>query len=85
MLEILGIIAGNILSLPGILGLALGMTTRSFPLGCGMGAFIGMLSTLIFVGFGFAAIEPLELVIAVVIGIMAGALGTLIRRYGATV
>ena len=29
MLNLLGTIAGNILSLPGILGLALGMTTRN--------------------------------------------------------
>ncbi|WP_424831494.1 hypothetical protein [Ruegeria sp.] len=85
MLDILGTIGGNILSLPGILGLALGMMTKRLWLGAVMGGVIGVLETLVFAGWRFSQIEPLELIIAIVVGVCAGSLGTLIRRKGATV
>ncbi len=85
MLEILGTIGGNVLSLPGILGLALGMMTRKLWLGAVMGGVIGVLETLVFAGWSFAHVEMLELVIAIIVGVCAGSLGTAIRRKGATV
>ena len=85
MLEILGTIAGNILSLPGILGLALGMMTRTLWLGVAMGGVVGILETLIFAKFQLAKIETLDLTIAILVGLMAGALGCIIRRKGASV
>ncbi|MDV7144357.1 hypothetical protein R3X27_16880 [Tropicimonas sp. TH_r6] len=85
MLDIFGIIAANILSLPGFLGLGLGMMTRIPILGILLGALVGLAETIVFAKFDFAAVEPLELGIALVVGALAGGLGTLIRRYGATV
>lgn len=84
MLEILGTIGGNILSLPGILGLALGMMTRKLWLGAVLGGAVGVFETLVFAGFQFAHVEALELIIAVVVGVCAGSLGTAIRLKGAT-
>ncbi|MDP5220884.1 hypothetical protein Q5Y75_27220 [Ruegeria sp. 2205SS24-7] len=85
MLEILGTIGGNILGLPGILGLALGMTTRRLWLGAALGALVGVIETLLFAGWSFAHVEPLELMIAIVVGVGAGSIGSLIRVKGATV
>ncbi|MEM1050258.1 MAG: hypothetical protein AAGL24_29170 [Pseudomonadota bacterium] len=85
MLDILGAIGGNILSLPGILGLALGMMTRNLMLASILGALVGVAETIIFAGFDFAAIDPLEFGIAVAVGIVAGSLGCGLRRKGATV
>jgi hypothetical protein len=85
MLNILGTIAGNILSLPGILGLALGMATRNPMLGAMMGALVGVAETFIFAGFRLAGIEMQELVIAILVGTVAGGIGSLIRIKGATV
>ena len=45
MLDLLGTIGGNILSLPGILGLALGMMTRNISLGAGLGGVVGIVET----------------------------------------
>lgn len=84
MLEILGTIGGNILSLPGILGLALGMTTRKLWLGAALGGLVGVLETLVFAGFRFSQVETLELLIAILVGVCAGSLGTGIRRKGTT-
>ncbi|WP_171235074.1 hypothetical protein [Ruegeria sp. HKCCA6837] len=84
MLEILGTIGGNILSLPGILGLALGMMTRKLWLGAALGGAVGIFETLVFAGFQFAQVESLELIIAVVVGVCAGSLGTAIRLKGST-
>lgn len=83
MLDILGTIGGNVLSLPGILGLALGMMTRRLWLGAVMGGLVGVIETLLFAGFQFAHIEAVELIIAIVVGVCAGSLGTLIRLKGA--
>ena len=85
MLEILGTIGGNILSLPGILGLAVGMMTRSLPIAAILGGLVGLVEALVFVGFSFANLNGLELFISVLVGVMAGSLGALIRRKGATV
>lgn len=85
ILDLLGTIGGNVLSLPGILGLALGMMTRRLPLGAALGGGVGIFETLVFARFQLQAIEPLELIVAVVVGVMAGSVGTLIRQKGATV
>lgn len=85
MLEILGTIGGNILSLPGILGVAIGMMTRNVGLAAILGGVIGILETLIFDDFDFARIEMLDLSIAVCVGIAAGLMGSGIRRLGASV
>lgn len=85
MLDILGIIAGNILSLPGILGLALGMMTRNLPLAAAMGGIVGIAETFIFAKFSLANIEMPELIIAILVGFAAGAVGCLIRIKGTTV
>ncbi|SDK28792.1 hypothetical protein [Aliiruegeria lutimaris] len=85
MLDILGTIAGNILSLPGIFGLALGMMTRNLLLAAIFGAVIGVIETYIFAGFDFSQAEPLELTIAICVGVVAGCVGRAIRVRGATV
>ncbi|WP_068116019.1 hypothetical protein [Tropicimonas marinistellae] len=86
MLETLGLIAGNILNLPGILGLALGMMSRSPLVGCILGALVGLASTYIFFSdLGVSTLLSPELVIAMIIGAIFGTLGSLIRRKGATV
>ncbi|WP_209507027.1 MULTISPECIES: hypothetical protein [unclassified Ruegeria] len=85
MLDLLGTIGANVLGLPGILGLALGMMTRKLWLGAVLGAVVGILETLVFAGFQFAHVEALELGISVLVGLCAGSLGTAIRLKGATV
>ena len=85
MLDLLGTIGGNVLSLPGILGLALGMATRNWILGICMGGAVGVAETMIFAGFRMADIEVVELVVAVLVGMASGAVGTAIRHKGATV
>ncbi|TMV05620.1 hypothetical protein FGK63_16385 [Ruegeria sediminis] len=85
MLELLGTIGGNILSLPGILGLALGMMTRNFALAGALGGLVGVLETLLFAKFNFGNIEMLELTVAILVGIAAGTLGCAIRIKGTTV
>ncbi|MGV6803938.1 MAG: hypothetical protein ACWA49_07010 [Ruegeria sp.] len=85
MLEILGTIGGNILSLPGILGLALGMMTRKLWLAAIMGAVVGVLETLAFAHWSFANVEALELSAGILVGVIACSLGCLIRLKGATV
>ncbi|NDR58395.1 hypothetical protein [Aliiruegeria sabulilitoris] len=85
MLDILGTIAGNILSLPGILGLALGMMTRNLLVAAILGGVVGVAETYIFSGFDFARVEPLDLAIAIGVGVIAGCVGRAIRVRGATV
>lgn len=85
MLNLLGTIGGNVLSLPGIFGLALGMTTRRWIVGAGLGFLVGIVETLLFAGFSFAKIDMLELVVAVCVGVAAGVMGSLIRIKGTTV
>ncbi|ABV94893.1 hypothetical protein Dshi_3160 [Dinoroseobacter shibae DFL 12 = DSM 16493] len=85
MLDLLGTIGGNALSLPGILGLALGMMTRNWRLAAILGGVVGVVETLIFAGFTLDNIYLLDAVVAVVVGMVAGTLGCAIRNKGATV
>ena len=82
MLDILGTIGGSILSLPGILGLALGMMTRNVLLGAILGVLVGIAESAIFAKFSIANIETFELIVAMLVGLAAGALGSLIRIKG---
>lgn len=84
MLEILGIIGGNILSLPGIVGLALGMMTRNILLGAILGGVVGVVETVLFAKFNIASIEMIDLGIAIMVGVAAGTVGSLIRIKGTT-
>lgn len=85
MLNLLGTIGGNVIGLPGILGVALGMMTRNWILGACLGGLVGVVETFVFAGFEMAKIGVLEFVIAVCIGMLAGAVGSGIRIIGATV
>lgn len=85
MLNLLGTIAGNILSLPGILGLALGLTTRNYVVAAVLGAIVGAGETMLFAKFQAANIDFLELFVAVAVGILAAAVGCAIRIKGTTV
>ncbi len=85
MLELLGTIGANIIGLPGILGLALGMMTRRVWLGAAMGGLVGVFETLVFAHWDFTNFGVIDLLIAVVIGLCAGSLGSAIRIKGATV
>ncbi|WP_127113370.1 hypothetical protein [Shimia sediminis] len=85
MLNLLGTIAGNILSLPGILGLALGLTTRNYVVAAVLGAVVGVGETMLFAKFQTANIDFLELFVAVAVGILAAAVGCAIRIKGTTV
>ncbi|QGX96984.1 hypothetical protein EI983_01325 [Roseovarius faecimaris] len=85
MLELLGTIGGNILSLPGILGLAFGMMTRQLWLAALIGGLVGVVETLVFADMSFANVTTVELVISILVGVAAGCLGCAIRRKGATV
>ncbi len=82
MLEIFGSIAGNAVSLPGILGLGMGMLTRKVVLAVIVGGLIGFAEAMIFVQFTFANIHGLELVISVLVGMIAGSIGAAIHRKG---
>lgn len=85
MLNLFGAIAGNVLSLPGILGLAIGLCTRNLGLAAFAGALVGVFETLVFADFALRNVTVLELSVAIVVGVIAGSLGSMIRRKGATV
>ena len=85
MLEIFGTIAGNVLSLPGVLGFALGLMTRRGGLAAILGGLVGVFEAMIFAGFSFAELGMLELAISVAVGVIAGVIGSAVRRKGATV
>lgn len=85
MLELFGTIAGNVLSLPGVLGLALGMLTRKPALAAILGALVGLTEAMIFANFNIATIGALELSTSVVVGVIAASIGSVIRQRGATV
>lgn len=82
MLQILGMIGANMLSLPGILGLAFGMMTRKWGFAAFGGALIGLLEALLFAKFDFSQIDAVEMVISILIGIIACLVGCAIRRKG---
>jgi len=84
MLDLIGTIGGNALSLPGILGLAIGMTTRNWILAAILGGAVGIGETLVFAGFSFAKVETFEMGIAILVGVIAGVIGCAIRHKGAT-
>ncbi|WP_133946787.1 hypothetical protein [Roseibium sp.] len=84
-LDLLGTIGGNVLSLPGILGLAAGMMTRNWVLAGFLGAAIGVVETFLFAGFQVSEINLIDLFIAVLIGVLASSVGCAIRHKGATV
>ncbi len=87
ILDFLGTIGGSILGLPGILGVALGMTTRNWILAACMGGLVGLLSPMVLGGSHstHVAVSVPEYVISIVIGVMAGLVGSAIRHKGATV
>ncbi|MET1410963.1 hypothetical protein ABVF61_01785 [Roseibium sp. HPY-6] len=85
ILDLLGTIGGNVLSLPGILGLALGMMTRNWILAGILGALVGIAETFIFAGFNMAEVRMFDLSIAIIVGVLAASLGCVIRHKGATV
>lgn len=85
MLDLLGTIGGNVLSLPGIVGLGVGMMTRNWILAAILGGLIGVFETMLFAGFSFAQVSLFDLSIAVIVGVLAGSLGCAIRHKGATV
>lgn len=85
MLNFLGTIGGNVLGLPGILGLALGMMTRNWMLGASLGGAVGIVETFMFAGFQLSNVDMLDLIIAICVGMLAGAVGSGIRIIGATV
>ncbi|WP_269581503.1 hypothetical protein [Roseibium sp. Sym1] len=85
ILDLLGTIGGNILSLPGILGLALGMMTRNWIVAAILGALVGVFETVVFAGFHLVEISSLDLAVAIIVGVLASSLGCAIRHKGATV
>lgn len=85
MLDLLGTIAGSILGLAGIVGLAVGLMTRSVWLAVVMGGLVGLAETFIFADFSVAKIGALDLAVAIIVGIAAGSVGSAIRRKGTTV
>lgn len=85
MLEFLGTLGGNVLSLPGILGVAVGMTTRNIAVAAVLGGIVGIAEVLLFSKLASGDISAMELILSVGVGIAAGCVGSLIRRKGATV
>lgn len=85
MLELLGTIAGNVLSLPGVLGFGLGLLTRRLGLAAVMGGVVGVAEAMVFAGMDLANVGTLELAMSVLVGVVAGTLGCVVRRKGATV
>ncbi|QMU58857.1 MAG: hypothetical protein GKR98_12015 [Boseongicola sp.] len=85
MLEILGTIGSNLLGLPGVLGLAVGMTTRNIGLASALGGIVGLVEAMLFAGLSVAHLTTVETLFSVTVGIVAGFCGSLIRRQGTTV
>lgn len=87
ILDLLGTIGGSILGLPGILGMALGMTTRNWALAAGLGAATGLLAPMLLGGSHstHVPIAMTEYFVSVLIGTLAGLAGCGIRHKGATV
>lgn len=84
-LDFLGTVGGNILSLPGIVGLGLGMMTRNWNVAVVLGVGIGIVETLVFNAYHVSQTDPFELLIAMAVGALASLLGCAIRHKGATV
>ncbi|WGW03637.1 hypothetical protein [Tropicibacter oceani] len=86
-LDLLGTIGASVLGLPGILGVALGMMTRNWILAAALGGAVGLIAPILMGGSHstHVAITPMEYVISIVVGILAGLVGSAIRHKGATV
>ncbi|MGC8201338.1 hypothetical protein ACP2AV_01410 [Aliiroseovarius sp. PTFE2010] len=84
-LDFLGTVGGNVLGLPGLVGLALGMMTRNWVLAVIMGIGIGAIQSLLFSDFQLAESNIYDVGIAVLIGVLASLVGCAIRHKGATV
>ncbi|MGR3321828.1 MAG: hypothetical protein ACU0DK_07845 [Pseudooceanicola sp.] len=84
-LDFLGTVGSNVLSLPGIVGLGLGMMTRNWILAVVFGVLIGAIETVLFIDFDLAGTNAFDVIIAIVIGVMASLVGCAIRHKGATV
>jgi hypothetical protein len=87
MLDLIGTIGANVLGLPGILGVSLGLMTRNWILAAVMGAAVGLIAPVL-LGMSHAthvAVPASDYAIGIVIGILAGLMGCAIRHKGATV
>ncbi|PKQ10495.1 MAG: hypothetical protein CVT70_19380 [Alphaproteobacteria bacterium HGW-Alphaproteobacteria-1] len=87
MLDLVGTIGANVLGLPGILGVSLGLMTRNWILAAVMGATVGLIAPIL-LGASHAtnvAVPLSEHAIGIAIGMLAGLLGCAIRHKGATV
>lgn len=84
-LDFLGTVGGNVLSLPGIVGVALGMMTRNWLIAGVLGAMIGVVQVVLFHHFRLDEIFAYDLVIAVAVGMVFATIGCAIRRRGALV
>ena len=85
MLELLGTIGSNVLSLPGILGFGIGMMTRNAVVAAILGGLVGFGEAVAFAGFSFSGLSGTETAASVGIGVVAGLLGSALRRKGTTV
>ncbi len=87
LLDFLGTIGGAILNLPGILGLALGMTTRNWALAAAFGAVVGVVTPLLLGGAHstYVAVTVTEFAVSIAVGIIASLIGCAIRHKGAAV
>ncbi|MCE8520483.1 hypothetical protein KBY24_06800 [Ruegeria pomeroyi] len=86
-LDLLGTIGASVLGLPGILGVALGMMTRNWIVAAVMGGIVGVIAPLLLGGSHstHVAISGAEYAIAIVVGILAGLVGTAVRHKGASI
>ncbi|MDO5622096.1 MAG: hypothetical protein Q4G24_11580 [Paracoccus sp. (in: a-proteobacteria)] len=84
-LDFLGTLGSNVIGLPGILGLALGMMTRNWIIAAIAGGIVGIGHVLMFYDLNLPETTTLTFVVAVVVGVAFGILGCLIRRKGALV
>lgn len=86
-LDLLGTIGASVLGLPGIIGVAIGMATRKWLLAAGLGGLVGLLAPMVLGGSHstHVAITPMEYAISILIGLLAGLVGCMIRHKGATV
>lgn len=86
-LDLLGTIGASVLGLPGILGVALGMTTRNWILAAVMGGVVGLITPVLLGGSHstHVAVSVTEYAIGIAVGVLAGLIGSAIRHKGATV
>ncbi|SDD56792.1 hypothetical protein [Ruegeria marina] len=87
LLDLVGTIGASVLGLPGILGLALGMTTRNWILAAVMGGIVGLIAPILLGGSHSmnVTVPVAEYVIGMLVGICAGFAGSAVRHKGAKV